>query len=122
MIFQPFSSINSRLAEAVTEIESQEIGLRVVSARIYKLPFFKVSAKILVQSPRRFNILEEFVLRAGDDLVPSPTRQEVASLLGMDRLFIDATCQNLERLKVLETDVQNKAATAKFGSVPVTSR
>lgn len=115
MIFQPSSSIDSRLAEAVTEIESQEIGLRVVSARIYKLPFFRVSAKIFVQSPRRFNILEEFVLRAGDDLVPSPTRQEVASLLGTDRLFIDATCQNLERLKVLEADGQNKVVLTTLG-------
>ncbi len=115
MIFQLSASIDSRLAEAAAEIESQEIGLRVVSARIYKLPFFKVSAKILVQSPRRFNILEEFVLHAGDDLVPSPTRQEVASLSGMDPLFIDATCQNLERLKVLETDVQNKVVLTTLG-------
>jgi hypothetical protein len=115
MIFQPSSSIDLRLAEAVAEIESQEIGLRVASARVYRLPFFKVSVKVSVQSPRRFNILEEFVLRAGDNLVPSPTRQEVASLLGMDRLFIDATCQDLERLKVLEADEQDKVILTTLG-------
>jgi len=108
VIFQPTSVIDERLAEIVADIESREIGLRVVSACVYKLPYVRMAATLLVQNPRRFNVLEEFVLRAAFELDPRPTRRELAALLGLDDLFVRATCQSLEQMEAIEVDDQDR--------------
>ena len=101
-MFQPSSNIDARLLEVAKKIEASEIGLRVISGRVYRTPLFRIDLDVFVQSPRRFNVLEEFVLRAAVEMLPDPSRQEIASLLGLDRLFVDAVCTALEDLDVIE--------------------
>ena len=101
-MFQPSSHIDARLLEMARNIETREIGLRVISGGVYRAPFFKIDLDVFVQNPRRFNVLEEFVLRAAVEITPGPSRQEIASLLGLDRLFVDAVCTALENLDVIE--------------------
>ena len=79
-----------------------EIGLRVISGCVYRAPFFRIDLDVFVQNPRRFNVLEEFVLRAAVEMMPGQSRQEIASLLSLDRLFVDAVCTTLEDLDVIE--------------------
>ena len=100
-MFQPSSHIDARLLEMARNIETREIGLRVISGGVYRAPFFKIDLDVFVQNPRRFNVLEEFVLRAAVEITPGPSRQEIASLLGLDRLFVDAVCTALENLDVI---------------------
>ncbi len=101
-MFQPSSNIDARLLEIARSIETREIGLRVISGCVYRAPFFKIDLDVFVQNPRRFNVLEEFVLRAAVEITPGPSRQGIASLLGLDRLFVDAVCTALENLDVIE--------------------
>ncbi len=103
-MFQPSSNIDARLLEIARSIETREIGLRVISSGVYRAPFFKIDLDVFVQNPRRFNVLEEFVLRAAVEITSGPSRQEIASLLGLDRLFVDAVCTALENLDVIEAD------------------
>jgi hypothetical protein len=101
-MFQPSSNVDARLLEIAKSIEAREIGLRVISGCVYRVPFFRIDLDVFVQNPRRFNVLEEFVLRAAVEMMPGPSRQEIASLLGLDRLFVDAVCTALEDLDVIE--------------------
>jgi hypothetical protein len=115
LIFQPSSHIDPRLADIATEIEAQEIGLRVVSARVFRLPFHRMRVGVMVQSPRRFNVLEEFLLRAAKDLEPRLTRKELATLLGLDPLFIEATTRDLLQLGAVTIHSQDRLGLTDLG-------
>jgi hypothetical protein len=95
------AGLDERLADAVARVEAGQPGLRVIAARLYRLPCARVKARLALQSPRRFNILEEFILRAANDLQPPPTPGELSSLLGLDPLFVDSTLAHLESLKTV---------------------
>jgi hypothetical protein len=95
------AGLDDRLADAIASVESSQPGLRVIAARLYRLPYARLKARLALQSPRRFNILEEFILRAASSLQPPPTPAELASLLGLDQLFVDATLTHLESLKTV---------------------
>ncbi len=115
MTLQSTSTVDERLAEIVGEVESQEVGLRVVAARVYRLPCVNMQVDLLVQIPRRFNVLEEFVLRAACELDPHPTRSELAFLLGLDDLFVRATCQSLEQLEAIKVVSQDRLELTSLG-------
>lgn len=100
------AGLDERLAEAVASLEASQPGLRVLAARLYRLPVARVRARLALQSPRRFNILEEFILRAASDLQPPPTPTELSSLLGLDPLFVDNTLAHLESLKTVARGAQ----------------
>src|SRR5262245_16399352 len=93
--------LDARLAEASSAAERARPGLRVLAAQAYRLPYARLRARVALQNPRRFNILEEFILRAAAELDPAPTPPELSSLLGLDQLFVDATLQHLETLKTI---------------------
>ncbi len=94
-------AIDPRLAQAAAEAEAGGPARRVVAGRVFRLPYARLRARVALQAPRRFNILEEFVLRAVAELEPPPAPAELASLLGLDQLFIDATLRQLEALKTV---------------------
>lgn len=104
MIFQPSSIIDPRLQTQADDIESDEIGLRVISATVFRMPVFQLTAQILVQESRDLEILEQFILRASVELAPEPTEDELASLLGLDKLFIAHTCENLRFVGAMDED------------------
>ncbi len=100
-MFPPPPDLDPRLEDAVEVLEDANPALRVVAARVYRLPVARLSARVALQQPRRFNILEEFVLRAAGELTPPPTPAELAALLGLDQLFIDSTLTQLAALKAV---------------------
>jgi hypothetical protein len=100
-MFPTTSSVDEQIGEAATRLEDNDPALRVIAGRVFRLPYAKLRARAAVQNPRRFNILEEFVLRAAAELAPPPAPAELAALLGLDPLFIDSTLAQLEGLKAV---------------------
>jgi hypothetical protein len=124
-MFNQTFPIEPRLAAAVAGLEEHESGMRVVSAQIYKAPYLELEVSVAVQRPRPFDVLEEFVLRAANELRPQPSKAGLAKLLGLDPLFLDATVATLIELEALKNSADGPivltAKGAKFysqGSVP----
>lgn len=109
------AALDERLADAIAGVEGSQPGLRVLAARLYRLPFARVKARLALTSPRRFNILEEFILRAAGELQPPPTPPELAALLGLDPLFVDATLSHLEALKTVSRGAQAAVSLTPVG-------
>lgn len=105
MIFQPSTDIDSRLAKEVARVEQRESGVRVVAARMYRVPFVSMKARVTIQKERAFNVLEEFILRAALELQPAWTRTQIAGLLGLDVIFLNFTCDDLVRRGLLEAEL-----------------
>ncbi|WP_369750924.1 hypothetical protein [Calothrix sp. PCC 7507] len=57
--------------------------------------------EITIQEPRPFNVLEEFIIRAGIEFDIPPTGDELASILGLDPIFVRSTIKNLQNLQTL---------------------
>ena len=110
------TSVDPRLAEATAAVETASLAQRVLAARVFRLPYARLKARVAVQAPRRFNILEEFVLRAAAELTPPPTPAELAALLGLDALFVDSTLRQLETLQA----VAKGGGAAAVRTAPVT--
>lgn len=87
-MFQPSSRpIDPELKKVVAEIE-QSPALSVLAARRFRYALSQTSVEVTISQPRKFNVLEEFVFRAGVDLKPLPTQDELATILGLDPIFI----------------------------------
>ncbi|MEH1972218.1 MAG: hypothetical protein V7L02_03135 [Nostoc sp.] len=54
-----------------------------------------------IKEPRQFNVLEEFIIRAAIEFQPPPTEDELASVLGLDSVFIKTTTTTLRSLQTL---------------------
>ncbi len=105
-MFQPSSRpIDPELKKLVAEIE-QSPALSVLAARRFRYALSQTSVEVTISQPRKFNVLEEFVFRAGVDLKPSPTQDELATILGLDPIFINSTAANLRKLKTLEVSTE----------------
>jgi len=113
-MFPTTSSVDEALSPAAASLAAGEAGLRVVAGRVYRLPFVRLRARAALQNPRRFNVLEEFVLRAAAELSPAPNAAELATLFGLDPLFIEAALAQLEALKAV--------ARGKGGAVTLTTQ
>lgn len=100
-MFPTPTSVDPRLAEAAAAVETASLAQRVLAARVFRLPYARLKVRAAVQAPRRFNILEEFVLRAAAELSPPPTPAELAALLGLDALFVESTLRQLENLQAV---------------------
>jgi hypothetical protein len=99
-----FNSLEERLKRAIAALEAAEPGLRVVSARIFTVPVFQVSVAVTCTTARRVNILEEFILRSAAELDPGLTVEALASLLGLDPLFVKTTAGQLARRGAVVVD------------------
>src|SRR5579859_5033320 len=100
-MFPTTSSVDEQLNGAADAVETADPTLRVVAGRVFRLPYARMRARVALQNPRRFNILEEFVLRAAAELSPAPNAAELATLFGLDSLFVDAALAQLESLKAV---------------------
>ncbi|MCC7361994.1 MAG: hypothetical protein IT317_21095 [Anaerolineales bacterium] len=100
-MFPTPTNVDDRLTEAAAALEAGDLAQRVLAARVYRLPYARLKARVAVQAPRRFNILEQFVLRAAAELSPAPTPAELAGLLGLDVLFVESALRQLEGLQAV---------------------
>jgi hypothetical protein len=94
--------IVSQLSVWAEQIEKQSPGLSVLAARQFRYKLYQTPVDVTVTEPRKFNVLEEFILRASFELYPPPTENELASVLGLDPLFVSNTTATLQVLQILE--------------------
>ncbi len=93
--------IELKLKNLVDEIEAQSPGLSVLAARQFRYSLRQTLVEVTVKEPRQFNVLEEFIIRAGLEIVPPPTADALASVLGLDPIFVRSTTATLQSLQTL---------------------
>ncbi|OUL20333.1 hypothetical protein BV372_33110 [Nostoc sp. T09] len=93
--------IDDSLSNIVEEIESQNPQLLVLAARQLRYSLHQTTVELTITEPRPFNVLEEFIIRAGIEFEPSPTANELASILGLDTVFVQSTIATLQKLQTL---------------------
>jgi hypothetical protein len=93
--------IDDNLKKIVAEIEAQSPSLLVLAAREFRYSLRQTPVEVNIKEPRQFNILEEFIIRAAIDFQPPPTEDELASVLGLDSVFIKTTTTTLRSLQTL---------------------
>ncbi|WP_229496057.1 hypothetical protein [Nostoc mirabile] len=103
MIFIASSAkpIDDNLKKLVDEIEAQSPSLSVLAAREFRYSLRQTQVEVNIKEPRQFNVLEEFIIRAAIEFQPPPTEDELASVLGLDSVFIKTTTTTLRSLQTL---------------------
>jgi hypothetical protein len=96
--------IDPELKNIVEEIERKSPSLSVLAARQFRYCVSQTPVKIEVAKSRQLNILEDFIFRAGIELNPPPTEDELATVLGLDSIFIKNTTATLRNLHTLEKE------------------
>ncbi|MEG4030759.1 MULTISPECIES: hypothetical protein [unclassified Microcoleus] len=107
--------IDSNLSSLAEEIEQQNPGLSVLAARQFRFAIRQTPLEVAISEPREFNVLEEFILRAGVEFEPAPTLKELADLLGLDEIFVKTTAATLVSLESLEVAENWQIAIAPQG-------
>ncbi|MEG4233282.1 hypothetical protein QUA40_14375 [Microcoleus sp. Pol11C3] len=107
--------IDSNLSSLAEQIEQQNPGLSVLAARQFSFAIRQTPLEVAVSEPREFNVLEEFILRAGVEFEPAPTLKELADLLGLDEIFVKTTAATLVSLESLEVAENGQIAIAPQG-------
>ncbi|CBN55035.1 MULTISPECIES: hypothetical protein [Kamptonema] len=94
--------IDPQLQELVQQIEKQSpAGISVLAGRQFRYCLKQISVEVTISEPRKFNILEEFILRAGIESEWTPTENELAVALGLDPVFVENTANTLRSLETL---------------------
>ncbi|MEH2330570.1 hypothetical protein [Nostoc sp.] len=93
--------IDDNLKKLVDEIEAQSPSLSVLAARQFRYSLRQTQVEVNIKEPRQFNVLEEFIIRAAIEFQPPPTEDELASVLGLDSVFIKTTTATLRSLQTL---------------------
>lgn len=94
--------IDPALQEFVQQIEKQSpAGISVLAGRQFRYCLEQISVEVTISEPRKFNILEEFILRAGMEMELTPTENELAQALGLDPVFVQNTATTLRSLETL---------------------
>ncbi|MEH2177095.1 hypothetical protein [Nostoc sp.] len=93
--------IDDNLKNLVDEIEAQSSSLSVLAARQFRYSLLQTPVEVSIKEPRQFNLLEEFIIRAAIEFQPPPTEDELASVLGLDSVFIKTTTTTLRSLQTL---------------------
>ena len=107
--------IDSNLSSLAEQIEQQNPGLSVLAARQFRFAIRQTPLEVATREPREFNVLEEFILRAGVEFEPAPTLKELAELLGLDEIFVKTTAATLVSLESLEVAENGQIAIAPQG-------
>ncbi|MBC6431599.1 hypothetical protein FM036_12625 [Nostoc sp. HG1] len=115
--------IDDNLKKLVDEIEAQSLSLSVLAARQFRYSLRQAPIEVNIKEPRQFNVLEEFIIRAAIEFQPPPTEDELASVLGLDSVFIKTTTTTLRSLQTLSptsplTVTPEGRAFYEKGSVP----
>ncbi|MGM3305252.1 hypothetical protein ACSQ6I_04565 [Anabaena sp. WFMT] len=93
--------IDDNLKNLVEKIEAQSSSLSVLAARQLCYSLRQNTVELTIKEPRQFNVLEEFIIRAGIEFDPAPTSDELASVLGLDAVFVKSTISTLQSLQTL---------------------
>jgi hypothetical protein len=93
--------IDDNLKNVVNEIEAQSPTLSVLAAHQFRYGLRQTPIEVNIKEPRQFNVLEEFIIRAAIEFQPPPTEDELASVLGLDSVFIKTTTATLRSLQTL---------------------
>ncbi|MEH2269902.1 MAG: hypothetical protein V7K68_15930 [Nostoc sp.] len=93
--------IDDNLKNLVDEIEAQSYSLSILAARQFRYSLRQTPVEVNIKEPRQFNVLEEFIIRAAIEFQPPPTEDELASVLGLDSVFIKTTTTTLRSLQTL---------------------
>ena len=115
--------IDENLKYIVDKIEAENSGLSVLAARQFGYTVTQNSLELTIKESRKFNVLEEFIIRAAMEFNPPPTANDLASILGLDSVFVKSTIANLQSLQTL-ADTPQITVTAEGslfyaqGSVP----
>ena len=107
--------IDSNLSSLAEQIEEQNPGLSVLAARQFRFAIRQTPLEVAISEPREFNVLEEFILRAGVEFEPAPTLKELADLLGLDEIFVKTAAATLVSLESLEVAENGQIAIAPQG-------
>ncbi len=107
--------IDTNLSAIVEQIEQQNPGLSVLAARQFRCARRQTPLEVTISEPRKFNVLEEFILRACIEFVPAPTLKELADLLALDEVFVKTTATTLVSLDILEVSGMGKIEIAPGG-------
>ena len=107
--------IDANLSSLAAQIEQQNSGLSVLAARQFRFAIRQTPLEVAVSEPREFNVLEEFILRAGVEFAPAPTLKELAGLLGLDEVFVKTAATNLVSLEILDVSENGQIAIAPQG-------
>ena len=115
--------IDDNLKYLVDKIEAENPDLSVLTARQFRYYVTQNSLELTIKEPRKFNVLEEFIIRSGMEFNPPPTANDLASILGLDSVFVKSTIANLQSLQTLADTSQITVTTEgslfyKQGSVP----
>lgn len=94
-------NIENNLKNIVLDIEAEYPHLSVLSARQFRYSVRQYTVELTVKEPRQFNVLEEFIIRAGLEFEPAPTAKDLASILALDVVFIESTISTLQSLQTL---------------------
>ncbi|MBW4671279.1 MAG: hypothetical protein KME60_28630 [Cyanomargarita calcarea GSE-NOS-MK-12-04C] len=106
--------IGPNLISLVKQIEKQNQNFSILAAREFRYKLQQTLLDITISEPRKFNVLEEFILRASIEFIPAPTVKELADVLGLDAIFVQNTAANLASLETLELSTT--------GSIKITSQ
>ncbi|GAX34736.1 hypothetical protein [Nodularia sp. NIES-3585] len=93
--------IDEKLRNLVDEITAENPDLSILAAREFRYSLHQTPVELSIKEPREFNVLEEFIIRAGIEFTPPPTEDELASILGLDPIFVRNTTANLQALQTL---------------------
>ena len=107
--------IDANLTSLAAQIEQENPGLSVLAARQFRFAIRQTPLEVAISEPREFNVLEEFILRAGVEFDPAPTLPELADLLGLDQVFVKTAATNLVNLDILDVADHGKIALAPQG-------
>ena len=99
--------IDSELKNIVEEIELKSPSFSVLAAHQLRYCVSQTPIKIEIAKSRQLNILEDFIFRAGVEFNPPPTEDELATVLGLDPIFIKNTTATLRNLHTLETEPES---------------
>lgn len=115
--------IDDNLKYLVDKIEAENPYSSVLLARQFYYHVTQNFLELTIKEPRKFNVLEEFIIRAGMEFNPPPTANELASILGLDSVFVKSTIANLQSLQTLANTPQITVTPEgslfyKQGSVP----
>ena len=97
-------SLAPDLQAIAEEIEERTPGLYVVAAQQYQYPVTQSAMDIWVSEPRKFNVLEEFTLRAALELNPPPMVSDLSEAFGLDSIFLEKTYRDLVNIGAVTFD------------------
>ncbi|MCF4968785.1 hypothetical protein [Nostoc sp. CMAA1605] len=93
--------IDEHLKSLVDKIEAQSSSLSVLAARQFRYNLYQTPIEVTIKEARNVNLLEEFIIRAGIEFDTPLTADELASVLGLDSVFIKSTIATLQSLQVI---------------------